>query len=318
MAATERRIQRRLQRRRRQAPELLRRDRALPTADQQLSIVSWNMLAHHLVRPEQRPQVNLTWPRRFGNFQLTLAPLRASIVCLQELGTEEAGDVCAFMATIGYEPVVRVRGHIKPGASGMSNAVFFRRDEWTAQWVEHGNRAMAVGLQETAATERTLTVINVHLEGNPRKFRDRQNGLHSIFQRARKHTAAGQPVVVCGDFNHPLHGTIAEYLLQGSLAAGATDGPQDTVVTSKDLQHDFGLCSAYPAGRAGLGLPTIVDRPGDCATIDHVLYSSASLRCTGFLEPAAPDQLQAHLQTGLPSSAHSSDHLPVGGTFQFL
>jgi mRNA deadenylase 3'-5' endonuclease subunit Ccr4 len=281
-------------------------------------VVSWNLLAHHLARPEQRPRENLSWEHRLAGFRAALGHLRADVLCLQEVGSKEQAEYERVLGDMGYDGTVMTRGRAKTGKDSMANAVFFLRDRLRLEWTAGTSRVQCVGLASVCseAPPRRVNIVNVHLEGHPAKHRERLAQLVSALRIASEHGSPKHvPAVLTGDFNSELRGVLADFLLSGVVPAGTPIEDTDTFC-DKELRHDLGLRSAYP--RIANAMPTYVGSRVDIAAIDHVLYTAASVVCTGYMETAKPDSLRSHLETGLPSTAHPSDHLLIGATFRFV
>ena len=83
---------------------------------QQLSLVSWNLLAPAYASPTKysyASRSDLSWPRRQARIVERLAEIDADVVCLQEVQTALWEELLGCMQSLGYDGVLQEtsRGH---------------------------------------------------------------------------------------------------------------------------------------------------------------------------------------------------------------
>eukprot|EP00042_Codosiga_hollandica_P032284 m.204275 g.204275 ORF g.204275 m.204275 type:complete len:369 (+) comp53862_c0_seq8:2390-3496(+) len=299
---------------RRMSPTMFRRDRPLPTSEtDQFSVVSFNILADCLLRGHTSLY---DYAGRFASYDYRrpllfsqLAGFNADILVLQEMMFADFAAYQAHLADHGYAGVMqsqKSKGHHPVG-----NAVFFRTAKFSLAFQEHRSRTIAVGLHTKTTPVRCLCIADVHLEGNWNKHEARFNQLRSLLTSLSKHTF--DSLLIAGDFNSELSGSIAKLLFDGGVEAGYTQ--DDIVVTTKDFSHERRFRSAYEGFKLE---PTFFMPRTVQATVDHICYSTDSLVCNGAMEVIAPADRELIFSACLPNASNGSDHLPVGAMFTFL
>lgn len=255
-------------------------------------------------------------------------------------------DFEPFFRSIGFQGVMQ---NSKKRATGhpTGNATFYRTSKFSLDWEDHRSRALIVGLRpintegegtsnvsiekqdsssshddasgQVAATKminRRVYVANVHLEGHYTCHDKRFEQLQSLIKQLEKQGVGKDDqasCVICGDFNHRLHGSLASVLLEGRIDAGYEQ--EGVVVTKKMFAHGIQMRSAYsPTDNT----PTYI-RPDHCwHRIDHILLSPCNLFCEATLEIIPDADREEVLRTSLPNHKYPSDHMAIGAVLRWL
>jgi hypothetical protein len=142
--------------------------------------------------------------------------------------------------------------------------------------------------------------------------------------------AADYGLIFAGDFNETEEGAVCKCLTDGGLNGDfRLPSLPDTEITKKDFTHEFALEDLYAAGSLPwCSRPATFCAPpeataawGDTpifAAVDFIFYSYGTLRPIAIREPFSAEQLEATASIGIPSPWHFSDHVPIGGIFEFV
>lgn len=122
---------------------------------------------------------------------------------------------------------------------------------------------------------------------------------------------ARDALVICGDHNNLLTGSLRALLLQGKVDAGYTE--HGKVVTDTTFSHAFHLLSAYDEPSPE---PTFIMPPASHYRLDHICYTPATLAVLGTLKVLPEGDREEILTRALPSMKYPSDHMPVGAVFR--
>ncbi|KAL9181846.1 hypothetical protein ACHAXT_012189 [Thalassiosira profunda] len=255
---------------------------ASPGAPRPFSILSWNVLAQSLYESQyqrrriqqvalststQEPQLPPSlstssphphpWPKRMKRMIEILSHANSDVVCLQEcelISFKE--DLAPALSKLGYDgiaqeddrPDVPVGTHEATKHKYPRNhivATFWKRDKVEPVGeasVRTRSLTTVLRLKATGATP-TVAVVNVHLEGHPRRFAERTHQLqHSMSDIAKRierekeellqseeglsdpsgHIGKLNALVIAGDFNCELQSSACSaYLRMGRLGRQA-------------------------------------------------------------------------------------------------
>jgi endonuclease/exonuclease/phosphatase family metal-dependent hydrolase len=307
---------------------------------QQLSLVSWNLLAPAYASPTKysyASRSDLSWPRRQARIVERLAEIDADVVCLQEVETALWEELLGFMQSLGYDGVLQEtsRGH------PVANAVCFRSGTLEVMRTESRSRALitvlrareaAVGASPARSLARApappLYLANLHLEASADKGAQRLAQLRSLLRRLELQAASdaaggghGQgrmssdvavdasntPIVLAGDHNFDRSSELHTFLSTGEMPAGPDANGQRRPKTRRG-QALLPLRDAYLKTPPPWG-PKLRSSYRNGRILDFVWTSDAVdvLRTMPVCELAGSSQPHQ-----LPSNDHPSDHLPVG------
>jgi len=222
-----------------------------------------------------------------------------------------------FMQGIGYECIQQIKPH------EVKLAMFYRASRVNLQWWEERSRAL---LAEIQLGLKTVYVVNVHLEGSPRRADDRvaqlRHALHRLRYRIETTTRGdldesiqSASVICCGDFNSLRNEAPCIFLEEGHLPAGYRDGPEHIVVTKDDIHHDFAFRDVYSSPHFTPPFTRKVDGRG--AQLDF-LWCSRIMGVSAILRPmpSDPEVEKMVCDVGLPNARMPSDHLPIGAVLR--
>merc|ERR1712232_405332 len=169
-----------------------------------------------------------------------------------------------------------------------------------------------------------------HLEGAPwegeKRVAQTKKALESVQRRmlADKCNLEESLLVFAGDFNEDDNGAVCHLLREGQLSESfrSPEYP-DTSMTKNDINHGFMLKNLYE----GRNQPTFCAPPCETqstfgfATVDFMFYSHRSMRPVAIRETFTTEQAKITCSDtssmGIPAVWHFSDHVPIGGVFEF-
>eukprot|EP01063_Lacrimia_lanifica_P005778 TRINITY_DN13497_c0_g1_i1.p2 TRINITY_DN13497_c0_g1~~TRINITY_DN13497_c0_g1_i1.p2 ORF type:complete len:374 (+),score=106.06 TRINITY_DN13497_c0_g1_i1:1474-2595(+) len=273
-----------------------------------------------------------TWEYRRGLLRQMLCGLGMDVIAVQEarIGSFEE-DFGGYMGGQGYgsvAPYDKAAAKGKQGRRGdglAKTAVFYRRAVFDLVWAKHRSRAVLCALRHRRSRE-VVFVVNVHLEGHPRKALERFRQLRSALECLRtapttvpaladlsRRPVEDLHVIVCGDLNSSQHCAPYQLLDTGALDPEFADPfNPGQVLTAAPFTHPFRLRDVYGAHC----VPTYVARNAAPRTIDFV-FASASLAVQATMAPVDGARLAEALKTKIPNAWHPSDHFPIGATVAF-
>eukprot|EP00042_Codosiga_hollandica_P039731 m.335745 g.335745 ORF g.335745 m.335745 type:complete len:135 (+) comp55684_c0_seq8:677-1081(+) len=128
--------------------------------------------------------------------------------------------------------------------------------------------------------------------------------------KANRFAPERDALIICGDHNNDLTGSLRALLLEGKVDAGFME--KDAVVTDSRFTHPYYLVSAYE----GDPDPTFVMPPHSHYRLDHITFTPETLTLVHKLRVLPDDDRAEILQKALPSSKYPSDHMPIGVLFR--
>lgn len=316
----------------------LRRPLAKKCPDSQLSVVSFNMLLKGFDRKFYYPSVGpelRAWAWRKEQLQRLLVGLDADIYCMQEV---ECSSFCSemypWLSDSGYSSV-----DPKDDAKGKhpdiaKTAIFYKRELLQKVWEDHRSRVVLAAFQHLPSSK-LLYVASCHLEGAPWEAATRltqcRKALESIARHQKTVNVDPQSCMLffAGDFNETENDAVCQCLSSGGLQKEfrASSLP-DVEITKTDFNHPFALSDLYSSeSMQWTNRPaTFCAPPEDSAAwgnstafaaVDFLYYSHRTMRPVGVRQPFSLEQLKATEGVGIPSAWHFSDHVPMGGVFEF-
>mmetsp|Transcript_112929 Transcript_112929/g.319506 ORF Transcript_112929/g.319506 Transcript_112929/m.319506 type:complete len:440 (-) Transcript_112929:26-1345(-) len=311
--------------------------RPMPSLDpaRHVSVVSWNMLLKGFEHKPYYPGVPpafRAWAWRREQVKDVLLGLSADIFCMQEVeaATFEAefGDLLSEAGYGWVEPKDDSKGKFPEMAKC---AIFYKADRFEKVWQEHRSRVVLAAFRHRPSG-RPVYVASGHLEGAPwqvvARFTQARKALDSIKRQMAKDKVV--PVscafIFAGDFNETEDSAVCHCLREGGLARGyRAPGLPDEELTSSDYAHAFDLADLY--GTASNRPPTFCAPAEESAAwgssptfaaVDFVFYSRGALRPVAVRRAFTEAQRRATEGVGIPAEWHPSDHVPIGGVFEFI
>jgi mRNA deadenylase 3'-5' endonuclease subunit Ccr4 len=309
-----------------------------PSPERQVSVASLNMLLKGFDRKHYYPSVEpelRSWPWRKMQLKQLLFGLDADVYCMQEVECSTFTEEMGWLGENGYA-AIEPRDDSKGKYPDMAKtAIFFKQNRLEKVWEDHRSRVVLAALRHRA-TDQLLYAASCHLEGAPweaaTRFTQCRKALDSI---ARHQKSVGVDpskclLVFAGDFNEAEDGAVYECLSKGGLQTSFRDPSlANTEITKTDFTHAFHLSDLYaarsspwPTRPATFCAPPEVDSSwGDTPSfgaVDFIFYSHCTLQPVAIREPFSAEQLDATSGVGIPSAWHFSDHVPVGGIFEFV
>jgi len=293
------------------------------TPARHVSLATWNLLAPVFAPPEKYPwaRQDLRWPLRQDRIVARLASIDADVLCLQEVEVGMWDGLLERLHALGYDGVLQEmsRGH------PIANAVLVRRGMLEIVRTESRSRALiavvrACDSSGSARPSPPLYVTSVHLEAGNEKHGQRLFQLRSLLRRielqhaidvasaqGRQKTLSpgvgldSAAVVLAGDFNFDRASDLHCMLAKATM-------PQDVKAKGKVSTQLLPLRDAYLESPTPWG-PPLRSSYRNGRLLDFVWTSSA----VHLLRTMPVDDLAGSMQPrNVPSSAHPSDHLPIG------
>eukprot|EP00747_Dinoflagellata_sp_TGD_P024382 gnl/TRDRNA2_/TRDRNA2_130514_c0_seq1.p1 gnl/TRDRNA2_/TRDRNA2_130514_c0~~gnl/TRDRNA2_/TRDRNA2_130514_c0_seq1.p1 ORF type:complete len:386 (+),score=52.91 gnl/TRDRNA2_/TRDRNA2_130514_c0_seq1:84-1241(+) len=323
--------------------ESMRRPLVLRRPSREISIVSFNMLLKGFEDKPYYPSVPAelrAWPYRKGQLARLLFGLNVDVFLMQEVEIQTFANEFSFLCDGGYDFVEpRDDGKVKHPDMAKT-AIFYKTERMEKLWEEHRSRIVLAAFRHRPSNQ-MLYVASCHLQGAPwegaARFAQAKKALDSIQKQMLKNCKeqgtdpASCALVFAGDFNEVEDSAVSYCLRTGGLTRSFRNpGYPEDELTKADYKHEFKLSDLYASGGA-TGLP---DRPATfCAppeadsawgltptfcAIDHVFYSHGALRPVAVRLPFTAEQVRATEGIGIPSEWHFSDHVPIGGIFEFV
>lgn len=319
----------------------MRRPMAAADTERQVSVVSFNMLLKGFDQKPYYPSVGpelRAWPWRKEQLQKLLLSVDADVYCMQEV---ECGtfpeEMLAWLSEAGYAaaaPMDDSKGKYPDMAKA---AIFYKSARFESLWQDHRSRVVLAALRHSASG-RLLYVASCHLEGAPweaaKRFTQCKKALESV---ARHQKSAGVDPTACalvfaGDFNEGDDGAVCKCLVEGGLPKGfRVPSLPEEEITKADFAHPFRLTDLYalaPCRKRWPSRPaTLCPPPEESAAwgnsvsfgaVDFMFYSHSALQPVAVREPFSQEQLEATAVNGIPCLWHFSDHVPIGGVFNFV
>lgn len=306
--------------------------------DHQVSIASFNMLLKGFDRKFYYPSVGpelRAWPWRKEQLQRLILGVDADVYCMQEVECSTFSEEMApWLLDGGYasvDPKDDAKGKFPEMAK---TAIFYKQALLQKVWEDHRSRIVLAAFKHLPS-DRLLYVASCHLEGAPweaaTRFAQCKKALESIARHQK--TVAADPntcaLVFAGDFNESDDGAVCKCLASGGLQKEfRVPSLPDVEITKTDFRHPFGLSDLYSSdAKRWPHRPATFCAPpeesaawGDTAAfaaVDFVYYSHRALQPVAIREPFSPEQSKATEGIGIPSKWHFSDHVPIGGIFEF-
>ena len=250
------------------------------------------------------------WPKRLRRIIEILSHSKSDIICLQECEIQSfKDDIAPAMSTLGYDGVAQeddrpnIPTTIKEATKHHRNprnhivATFWKRDKLEPAVMEAGGgggdgaaaivrtRSLTTVLRfrgdvitegdrarDATNTCPTIAIINVHLEGNPRRFSERtrqlQHALHDLatrMEQPQKHNNNMQldtlnALIIAGDFNCELQSSACStYLRMGRLGRhaglGGIHGEDAIILPPSFLESNEATEVIHPIMEWGRALP---------------------------------------------------------------
>ena len=270
---------------------------------EQFKVLQFNTLADSLsdAFPHADPAV-LSWSYRKALLLRELEQHAPDLVALEEVDHVHFDQVFEpFLKTHGYRAVYKekVNDHIN------GTMLAFKADRFELLAVQSfaysaGASAAQVGVVATLQCgKRAVVFAATHLKAKPgfeQKRLEQARELLEIVGQARAEAAKASEcvaVVVAGDFNE-----VPEQLA--------------IVEMRKELASLYGDC--HPHGHV---YTTFKKRKSVvCRCIDYVFFDEATLRPLGYLD--IPEPADEAFPEHLPCAQYPSDHLSIGGVFEFV
>jgi mRNA deadenylase 3'-5' endonuclease subunit Ccr4 len=250
---------------------------------------------------------DLEWQCRRDRLLKEFALLAPDVICLQEVefATFEQ-ELAPALKALGYDGVMQDDVKRAPKQS-TGNATFHRADALTLQWTEHRSRSLITeyvavpeGQLSTASGPFSVTVGNVHLQGDPERGDLRLAQFKSVEKTMakRRRAAAGAgsrfAAVVVGDLNEDPSELSSPI---GMLVSGA---PPMRRMASVQANHR---------------VPTFV-LPGRQFELDHLMLVDGEAELHAVADFACEvDEWATVLRRGLPNTVFASDHVPIAANF---
>lgn len=316
----------------------LQRSLAVRSPEQEVSIVSFNMLLKGFDRKFYYPSVGPElrhWPFRKEQLKQLLFGMGADVYCMQEVECLTFSEEFTFLAEGGYGSVAPKDDSKGKYPDMAKTAIFYREDRLEKVWEDHRSRIVLAAFRHWASGQ-LLYVASCHLEGAPSeaatRFTQCRKALESIQrnQQALKVDPAECAVAFAGDFNETDEGAVCHCLRNGGIMQNfRTPSLPDVEITKVDFSHDFQLSDLYSSG----SLPWSVRPDTFCAppevtaawgntpsfgAVDFIFYSRRTLQPIAIREPFSAEQVKATASIGIPAAWHFSDHVPIGAIFKFV
>lgn len=255
------------------------------------------------------PKQYLGWPYRVRLILRSLGETDADIICLQE--------VEADAYETDFKPVFKARGYVCLYHNDMikrkneqspleipGQAMFVKKKGWELKWEIQSYRALVGAFEISDAKHpfhgKVLTVVNVHLEGHPKRHKERASQLRSVLKKLWKRQEEWDYSIVCGDFNTPL-----------------TD-PECACV---QVLQKYRYLSVYKTDC--LEDPTCILTPWNdpnekrAVHVDHIFYTAKQFTRRGVTRIIDTSwNRNMVLIEGLPSKAWPSDHFSIAAILE--
>lgn len=308
----------------------------IPLRDGSTRVLTWNCLAPSNVKSDSEV---FDWDnKRFPAIIERLNFSNADIICLQEVDRVcFDADIQPALDAIGYSGVMQTPNKKNPAPYGV--ATFFRRDKFELLMDHHRSRTLLTMLKERNGS--CWTIINVHLQADPKRVKDRLCQLQSAFRFAQDwivkmmktskqnliddQNITQFPIVVLGDFNSYDDGLAMRWCVEdnGNLPDPCTEfGVSISPSKDKITPHPFLLHNARNVAKSkklsNHSYPTYASSRSS-AIIDLICYTG------GLLDLVDMDTLISHefhhssrgrkdffkeaVSAGLPNHHHPSDHI---------
>ena len=211
------------------------------------------------------------------------------------------------------------------GPASLIHNAPFQTQRFQLVWHEHRSRVVLAALRHSSG--RLLYVASCHLEGAPweaaTRWKQTKSALNRIQKDQEKRNVDPEAcaLVFAGDFNGPEGSASCECLRSGGLLKDFRDPwAPNAELEPADYTHDFKLSDLYASGFANRP-PTFAAPPergpAHFTAIDFMFYSHRTLRPVAVRVPFTKAQATAAQQSGIPCAWHLSDHVPIGGIFEF-
>jgi mRNA deadenylase 3'-5' endonuclease subunit Ccr4 len=259
----------------------------------------------------------------------------ADIYCMQEVECRTfAEEMTPWLFDGGYasiDPKDDSKGKYPDMAK---TAIFYKQALLEKVWEDHRSRIVLAALKHLPSG-RLLYVASCHLEGAPweaaTRFTQCKKALESIARHQKTLDADPRTcaLVFAGDFNETEDGAVCKCLATGGLQKEfRVPNMPDQEITKTDFVHTFDLRDLYsndakhwPHRPATFCAPPEESAAwGDTAAfaaVDFAFYSHRALRPVAIRQPFSHEQSEATTGVGIPSKWHFSDHVPIGGIFEF-
>jgi len=276
-----------------------------------ISLLSYNILNPFVVNiPGQEhtwfhscPPAFLDWERRKKEIRSAIVHAGADVVCLQEVfldGDHKKVDTWRLpewmgpLEVAGYTWIAKSLRPRKTSGTHDGNVVLFKRNRFDVVFDEGvKRRAMVAGLRARDSGA-LFAVCNVHLEGSPDAQDERRAQFRAVLDKVQCSQALqGAHVIIAGDFNSETS-EFTEFLGSGTA---------------------LGLSDAFPSADGPCFGAVTVGRH-HLAAIDHVLLDASIQVLSRRRVLNSEAELEELRQTGAPSAAHPSDHLPLALVFE--
>ena len=301
---------------------------------QQLSVVSWNLLAPIFATPAKYPWAtasDLDWRNRQAKIVSLLGEIDADVICLQEVETALWGSLLQLLNEIGYDGVLQETRNGHP----VAGAVCVRSGAVEVVRTESRSRALITVLRASSPLAATpspspppLYLANVHLEAGAEKGATRLAQTRSLLRRLElqcskdvaaeggrprttlspRSDAADAPVLITGDFNCDRSSELYKLYSRGELPqnsrAPASRRAKPAILPLRD---------AYLQTKPPWG-PALRSSYRNGRLLDYVWTSPAVKVLRTMPVSDLAGSTQPHQ---LPSAAHPSDHLPVGALISY-
>lgn len=317
-------------------------------SDRHVTVASFNMLLKGFEGKEYYPHVPVeqrAWEYRKPELRKVMTGMQADILCVQEAEVLSFWQEFEWMDGAGYDAVEPRDGKATPPRSPPRGedgppvevllskaskdlaqkrpemakcAILFKKERVELLWTEHKSRTVVASFRHRPSGE-VLYVVNCHLEGHPQqaatRFRQMQSALQAVSKEQKKagHDNGNSSLVFCGDFNGPPDGGVCHCLRTGAMCPDFRDpwAPEEPLVKERfeiphrlrDLYEDAGWPATF-----------LVNEP---TSIDFLFYTPSRLRAVGRRRPFTDEQFEVARREKLPCAFHVSDHVPIGGVFEF-
>jgi mRNA deadenylase 3'-5' endonuclease subunit Ccr4 len=316
--------------------EQMRRRLLMRNPQNQLSISSFNMLLKGFDNKPYYPSVPMkfrSWPRRRELLLQLIQGVSADVYCMQEVECSSFAEESRFLKEIGYawvEPKDDAKGKWPDMAKP---AFFYKADRLELLWTDHRSRVVLASFRHQGNGQ-IVYMATCHLEGAPWEAEKRISQTKKALDSVQRRMVADQKafgldnnkgtLVFAGDFNEEETGAVCHLLRSGHLDTSfRAPGLPDTELTKTNCSHGFGLSELYASSATRPSTfcapPESASEPQEISSsIDFMFYSHAALRPVAVREPITVEQAHAMRGIGIPSEWHISDHVPIGGVFDFV
>jgi len=304
-----------------QSPELMKGG-----AENQFGLISFNCLCRGNVNHDEFDNYRhiqdlslIDWDN--GRRELVLKQLlefQSELICVQEV---ECIDFESYLGVDmkkgGYEYIVQNNPHISEAQKMRGNmgcAIFYKPEvfEQIGNAISRSRSVMASF--KHLKTSSIIHVLTCHLQGDPKRVKDRFGQMKSNFKYLRKLIKANGEgaIILCGDFNTGRDGAPFQLLSTGSISSEFQEYGQQVVKSA--YTSDWKFQDAYEGTE---DTPTFFNPFHPCGLVDFIFFRG-NLNQLNRKTLYSETQFQELQQKSLPNKWNGSDHVPIGCVLELL